>query len=108
MTSTVRIPGVPFYFSEIDRELTIPPITLGALQQLEPGIAGFTADMTNTKQIDTVISLTHAALKRNYPEITRDEVGELIDVGNVVDVYRAVMGISGVKRSGEATPPRAT
>jgi hypothetical protein len=35
-------------------------------------------------------------------------VGELIDVGNVVDVYRAVMGISGVKRSGEATPPRAT
>jgi hypothetical protein len=44
------------------------------------------ASASDPAAIGTVIEAAHAALKRNYPDITRDEVGELVDVGNMHDV----------------------
>lgn len=49
-------------------------------------------------QISTVIDCAHAALKRNYPDLTREEAADLIDIGNMNEVFAAVMDVSGLKR----------
>lgn len=81
-------------------EYVIPPLALGALEQLQDRIAGFKGDITDGKQVATVIDAAHAALKRNYPEITREDVADLVDVGVMAEVFEAVMDVSGLKRKG--------
>jgi hypothetical protein len=53
------------------------------------------------------IDICHASLKRNYPALTREEVGELIDLENLSDVFLAVMDISGLRRKAMDAPAQA-
>lgn len=101
------IPGIDFDFN--GRVLTIPPLTLGALQALRKRLAALRASgLNDPESIGTILDAAHTAIKRNYPEITRDEVGELVDLRNMGDVLVAVMDASGAFRReaalGETTP----
>lgn len=92
----VKIKGIPL---ELGGEtFVVPPLSLGALEQLEDQLAAFTGDISDRKQVATAIDATHAALRRNYPEITREAVAELVDVGNMVEAFQAVMDVSGARR----------
>ena len=93
---TVRIKGVTVELNGAN--YVIPPIALGALEQLQSRIGEFDGNVQDAKQISTVIDCAHAALKRNYPEMTREEVDDLIDIGNMGEVFAAVMDVSGLKR----------
>ncbi len=93
---TVRIKGVTVELSGTN--YVIPPIALGALEQLQERIGAFDGNVQDTKQISTVIDCAHAALKRNYPDMTREQVADLIDIANMGDVFAAVMDVSGLKR----------
>lgn len=93
---TVRIKGVTVELN--GTHYVIPPITLGALEQLQERIGAFDGNVQDTKQISTVIDCAHAAMKRNYPDMTRKEVADLIDIGNMNEVFAAVMDVSGLKR----------
>lgn len=106
----VKVKGIPIPFNGTD--YVVPPLSLGALEQLQERIASFTGDIRSKEQVATVLDAAHAALKRNYPEVTRDEVAEWIDVANMAEVFEAVMDISGLKRKtleagqqGEAPEP---
>ena len=110
MSGVVAIPGVELTFAG-GKQMTIPPLSLGALEQLLDRIndvmAGGKMDATS---IGTVIDAAHAALKRNYPELTREQVGDLVDLGNMREVLEATMSASGleakpVDASGEALAP---
>lgn len=93
---TVKIKGVNV---ELNGEIyVIPPIALGALEQLQERIGAFDGNAHDAKQISTVIDCAHAAMKRNYPDLTRDDVANLIDIANMNDVFTAVMDVSGLKR----------
>ena len=89
-------------------EYVIPPISLGALEQLQDKISAFTGDLTSSAQVASAIDVIHAALTRNYPGVTREAVAEMIDVGNMAEIFEAVMDVSGLKRkeaeSGEVLP----
>jgi hypothetical protein len=78
--------------------LVVPPLSLGAMEQLQDSLASFTGDISDRKQVATAIDAAHAALRRNYPEMTREDVAELVDVSNMVDVFQAVMDVSGARR----------
>lgn len=93
---TVRIKGVTVELNGVD--YVIPPIALGALEQLQERIGTFDGNAMDAKQISTVIDCAHAALKRNYPDLTREEVADLIDISNMNEVFAAVMDVSGLKR----------
>ena len=80
------------------RELVVPPLALGALEQLQARLVQFKGDIRDKDQVATAIDAAHAALKRNYPDMSRDEVAEMIDVGNMAEVFEAVMDVSGLKR----------
>jgi hypothetical protein len=97
--SVVKYKGVSFSFG--DKTLVIPPLNLRALEQMQEKIAGFTGQV-NAEQVGIVADVTLAALQRNYPEMTRDEVADIIDLGNMMDVMNAVMGVSGLAEKGEA------
>ncbi len=98
----VKLKGIPFPFNS-DETLVIPPISLGALEQLQQRISEFAGDVMDGKQVATVIDATYAALKRNYPDITRDRVADLIDVENMAEVFACVMDVSGLKRKAAET-----
>ena len=102
---TVKVKGIALELG--GSEYVVPPVALGPLEQLQQRISEFKGDIQDAKQVATVIDVAHAALKRNYPEITREEVGDMIDVGNMAEVFACVMDVSGMKRKAlEAGEPK--
>jgi len=87
---------------------TIAPLPLGALEQMEEaGVIVNGAVSSTAKQTTTVIDAAYCALRRNYPDMTREFVAdELVDVGNMAEVFAAVMDVSGaLRKSLEASAP---
>lgn len=106
-----KIKGISLNLS--GETLVVPPLSLGALEQLQERINKFNGDIGDREQVATVIDAVHAALRRNYPEITRDTVADMIGLENMNEVFEAVMDVSGMKRraleseaaaAGEAVP----
>lgn len=98
----MKIKGIKLTLGGVD--YTVPPIALGDLEQMQDRLAGYQGGLDQAS-IATVIDAAHAALKRNYPQITRAEIGALVDVANMAEVFEAVMDVSGLKRkASEATP----
>lgn len=88
--------GIPFDFG--GRVLVIPPISLGALEPLQERLTGMSDDMFDPENISTVIDTVHAALKRNYPDMTREEIADMIDLENMQEVMTCAMDVAGLKR----------
>lgn len=91
-----QIKGVPIELG--GATYVVPPLTLGALEQLMPRIQAFDGTM-NGEQIATVLDCAHAALKRNYPDMSRETLAELVDLGNFGALFEAIMNASGLQRS---------
>lgn len=97
------IPGVKVSMSGAD--WTIPPLTLGSLRRLLPQVQKMTAGTPmSEEQIDTLVEVVHAAMTRNYPDLTQERVLDLLDVGNASAVMGAVLNASGLRAAGEAAP----
>lgn len=79
----------------------LPPLSLGALEQLGDRLKALSGDFGDPAQIATAIDAAHAALRRNYPDMTREQVAELIGLENVVEVVEGLMDVSGLKRRAE-------
>lgn len=90
------IKGIPFDFG--GRTLIIPPLSLGNLETLEPQLATFRGDAKDPKNISTALDCITAALKRNYPDTTREQVADMVDLGNMAEVMQAVMDSAGIRR----------
>lgn len=96
------IPGIEYDFGG-GRVYTLPPLSMGAMERLQKGLAALSsAEALSPESITTIVDAAHAALRRNYPAMTRDDVAELVDVGNMFDVVGAVLDVSGIKRKAQA------
>lgn len=108
MAALVKVPGIPVFLSGVD--YVMPPLSLNSVKQLKPKLEAFKGT-DDQEDIDTVIDAAHAALKRNYPALTREEVGDLVDLGNMQEVMEACMDVSGFKRkqleAGEVKPGKS-
>ncbi|MFZ5544401.1 MAG: hypothetical protein ACOZJZ_12645 [Pseudomonadota bacterium] len=90
------IPGIEFDFGG-GRVYLVPPLSLGALELLQERI-GQVLQTADPQSIATTLDVAFHALRRNYPDITREQVGELVDLGNMAEVFEVVMDVSGVRR----------
>ena len=93
--------GTPIKFGR--RTIIIPPLNLKRLKKLLPEIQKLQAGtpMTNEDE-ERIVKVVHSAIQRNYPEMTEEEVEEIVDLGNSMTVVKAIMGISGLQmKSGE-------
>jgi len=51
--------------------------------------------------VTAIVSVVYSAIERNYPDMTIEQVEDLLDIGNVGDMLKVVMGPG----SGEAGRP---
>ncbi len=96
------IPGVAVAMG--GQDWVVPPLTLGQLRRLMPKVRQLTeigASMGET-QIAVLVDIVTAALQRNYPEMTTDQVENFLDLGNASVVLNAVLTGSGLKPGGAA------
>lgn len=92
------------------RDYTLPPLTLGSLKRIGNKINALSNidSVPNEEQTEAIASIVLASVNRNYPEITQDELLEMIDLGNLKEIFEAVLGVSGIKKSessGEVVSP---
>lgn len=94
-----KVKGVRYDFGG-GVEYVIPPLNLRSLEHLGEKLNNIDGSDMLT-QIKTIGEAAHLAIQRNYPEVTKEQVDELIDVGNMLDVMACVMDVSGMKRKSQ-------
>jgi len=50
---------------------------------------------------DDLLTLVHAALKRNYPDITIEQLEDMMDLRNIREIFPAIMAESGFVKAEE-------
>ncbi len=92
------------------RLLVIPALNFRSLKRLAPQLGvlaaidqGSTAAITD-EQYAAMLDVVHAAILRNYPNMSREQLEEDFDLGNAAKIVRAVMTGSGLTQSGEGKP----
>lgn len=76
------------------KDFILPPLNAAAVKQYRDQISAvFVGQLPD---IELVSKLAYAALKRNYPEITAEQVDDMIDYGNMLDVWENLMNLSGL------------
>lgn len=80
------------------KSYVIAPISLGKLKLLRKELTAYKEDLSE-ESIDTVIKSLFYSLQRNYPDITLEQVEEMIDVSNAGEIMRCVMDHSGMYRA---------
>ena len=75
----------------------LPPLNLRQCEEFGDLIAtlGEASTRPLNEQLKMALPLIHASLTRNYPDITADQVRELIDFGNFTEAAKAVVSSSG-------------
>lgn len=87
------------------RDYLVPPLSVGQVRRLESTIAELgEVNPASAGQVSQgALDVIRAAMSRNYPGITVEDLDELVDLGNMLDTIQAIMGVSGLeKTSGEA------
>lgn len=87
--------GIPLMLGD-GKEYTVAPLTLGALEDYGDALNNIGA--LDKASVATTIDVALASLKRNYPDMTREQVRNLIDVENMDRVFQACMDVSGLLR----------
>jgi hypothetical protein len=102
------IPGTTIILG--DREWLVPPLSLAQLQHFLPRVQELNAAAAagpaglGAEQLAVLVEVVTAAMQRNYPEITTDQVGNLLDLGNAPTVLAATLAAA---RLTSATEPSA-
>ena len=95
----VRVDGVAKIKSGAD-QFIVPPLNVkawkrftaeGVFKRLREIEEGGRPEESPEWQ-DAAMQLIHAALRRNYPDLTLDEVEEMVDFGNYGTLLMAIMG----------------
>ncbi len=85
-------------------DFVVPPLTFRQLRQLLPKLGRLQdpAATFDVEQLDAVTDIAHAALGRNYPEMTREDLEERLTFADVPAVIAAVLTGSGLAQEAGA------
>lgn len=103
-TTPAPIEGVPVVLGGY--EYIVPALSLFHVRQFAPRLKQL--DMSgqiDVSSIDLIAEVAHAAIKRNYPEITLEELLGGIDMANMMVVYQTIMGVSGYQAKADGGTP---
>lgn len=72
----------------------LAPLNVAAVKQYREEIKNvFVGQLPN---IELVSTLAHASLKRNYSDVTPEQVDEWVDYGNMFDIWESLLNLSGL------------
>jgi hypothetical protein len=80
-----------------DRDFVVPALSVKQARNLWPEILEMDQGITKVNLPDKqskMIEIIHAAISRNYPNITKDEIEDLIDLRSIRKLMMVVMGNS--------------
>ena len=102
-----KIKGIEITFGE-GETYTVPPLSLGSVEDLQDRLGAYNPN--GAMDVSLVVDCLTASLKRNYPDMTRERVRDMVGLENMVQVMEAVMNVSGLVKkagdvSGEVTAP---
>ena len=88
--------------------LIVPALNFKSLKALKPKLA-MLSSLNPTAEIadevhEAMIDIVHTALRRNYPNMSREDIEDGFDLANRDRIIKAVMGVSGLTPSGEGKP----
>jgi hypothetical protein len=79
------------------KEWIVPPLTIAQVQERWADIEKISGanDVLwkfTPEKVTAFLDVVLAAMSRNYPDLTRDNLAEMLDLGNALIVLRAVLG----------------
>lgn len=89
------------------RTLVLPPLSFGYMRKNPNKLIGLATAKDVTEIMGDMVEIAHAALRRNYPDMTVDEVDDLLDYNTSKVVFAALKRASGAV-PGEAQPGTET
>ncbi|MEX8520073.1 MAG: hypothetical protein AB3X44_16305 [Leptothrix sp. (in: b-proteobacteria)] len=92
----MKVPGIELDFGGEKR--VFAPINAAAFKQYREEI-GSVFNGGPIPDLELVAKLALASLQRNYAEITLAQVEEALDFGNLIEVFEAVVNVSGLVAS---------
>ncbi len=105
--SSHRYPGVSIKVG--DRDLLVPPLTLGQIEANADKLASIDQIEASPQKalssgaMGKVLDLVVIAVQRNYPDMKREEIGELVDMHNLRQFLPAILGASEGEAKGLAS-----
>lgn len=84
------IPGVTIRLGR--RDYVVPPLNARGVRQvaqLVPALEGTAGD--NVDYVTAAMEVLHLAMVRNYPEITKEELEDIVDLANLPRLMAAVL-----------------
>lgn len=105
--STTRFPGLSIKVGE--RTLLVPPLSFNQLEAHKEDLEAIDeveknpADALKNGAFRRMLVLMHAAVSRNYPEMSLEDVGDLVDLANFKQFVQAVTGASVGEATGQAS-----
>ena len=93
------IDGKPIKIGE--KEYVVPALSFAQVRKsrnLLDKIGKIPEEQELTEEhLDMMREITHMGLQRNYPDITKEELEEILDLDNIYDVMEAITGASNLK-----------
>ena len=88
-------------------EYKVPALGFQAVIELQDKVKGLAEIGTapTPEQADTVSEIVWRALRRNYPEIAKADVVDMLDLSNFQPVVSAVLNVSGFQRAKAGESP---
>ena len=84
----------------------VPALTMRQVRHYEKDLhrAFEVGPLSPPEDRDIALAIIHAAMTRNYPDMTQAELEDMLDLRSTPQVFLAVMGMSGLleKAAGEA------
>lgn len=95
METTVKFEGIDVKIG--GTKYVVPPLSLKQVRTLEAKIntAQEITGLPTEEQHNALVDVVHAAISRNYPDMTRDELEDSLDLANLRTVMLAVFSVSG-------------
>lgn len=91
-----KVKGIKVEFG--DETFVVAPLNCAFLEDNEESFKNFNFDFQAKSQVSFVVDALTASLARNYPDIRREKVREMLDLGNMHEAMEALMDVSGLKR----------
>lgn len=88
------------------KEWIVPALNLKQVRTLLPKIQDLPENAAEFRDdhIDGIVDVIHGALSRNYPEATREEVEDMVDLRNFQGIIMAIMAVSGLVVTDQGEP----
>lgn len=91
------IPGTEITLGE--KKYTMPPLNLFAIEKhdafFKRVVSGGVKMEVGSDDLKALGDVVYLSLRRNYPDITADDVKQNIDLSNMLAIFTAAMGVQG-------------